>query len=121
MSSCSASLRLSVEDGGPGSPGDDVKGQVETLVGPEDPETRTRKKSPGVAHAQTDGPKQETPYAQLIYRAFLSTPRRAMTLQEIYQWFRENTDKGKDDSKGWQNSIRHNLSMNQVCSSQPRP
>jgi hypothetical protein len=119
VSPCSTSLRLSVEDGGPGSPGDDATSQAETLVGAEDPAVRSRKKSPGTAHAQTDGPKHETPYAQLIYRAFLSTPRRAMTLQEIYQWFRENTDKGKDDSKGWQNSIRHNLSMNQVCPSQP--
>lgn len=59
--------------------------------------------------------KTEEPYAQLIYRAFMSTePRYAMTLQDIYQWFREHTDKGKSDSKGWQNSIRHNLSMNQV-------
>lgn len=57
-----------------------------------------------------DGPS----YAKLIYRAFLSTPRHAMTLQEIYQWFRDNTDKGKSESKGWQNSVRHNLSMNRV-------
>lgn len=57
----------------------------------------------------------EEPYAQLIYRAFMSTkPKYAMTLQDIYQWFRENTDKAKRDGKGWQNSIRHNLSMNQV-------
>lgn len=58
--------------------------------------------------------KAELPYAQLIYKAFMSTPNRAMTLQDIYQWFRENTEKGKSDTKGWQNSIRHNLSMNHV-------
>jgi hypothetical protein len=60
--------------------------------------------------------KDEEPYAQLIYRAFMSTPRRALTLQQIYAWFRENTDKDKhkDGGKGWQNSIRHNLSMNGV-------
>jgi hypothetical protein len=56
----------------------------------------------------------DEPYAKLIHRAFLSTPRRAMTLQQIYQWFRENTDKGKTEGRGWQNSIRHNLSMNMV-------
>jgi len=57
----------------------------------------------------------DLPYAQLIYKALMGTaPRYAMTLQEIYQWFRENTEKGKSDSKGWQNSIRHNLSMNRV-------
>jgi Forkhead domain len=60
--------------------------------------------------------KAEEPYAQLIYRAFMSQPRHAMTLQEIYQWFRENTDKANSESKGWQNSIRHNLSMNAVSS-----
>lgn len=58
--------------------------------------------------------KGEEPYAQLIYRAFMSRPDYSMTLQEIYQWFRENTDKAKSESKGWQNSIRHNLSMNLV-------
>lgn len=57
----------------------------------------------------------ETPYAQLIYQAFMSSPRRALKLQEIYQWFLENTDKGQPgQGKGWQNSIRHNLSMNGV-------
>ncbi|KKF96480.1 Forkhead box protein K2 [Ceratocystis platani] len=60
-----------------------------------------------------DGPeKVEEPYAQLIYRAFMSVADHALTLQEIYQWFRENTDKPRSGGKGWQNSIRHNLSMN---------
>ncbi|KXX80654.1 Forkhead box protein J3 [Madurella mycetomatis] len=65
--------------------------------------------------------KNEEPYAQLIYRALMSNPRYAMTLQEIYQWFRENTDKDKNDSsKGWMNSIRHNLSMNQAFTKRDR-
>jgi hypothetical protein len=69
----------------------------------------------------------ETPYAQLIYQAFMSSPRRAMTLQEIYRWFLENTDKGKKSNlgggtgKGWQNSIRHNLSMNGVRTTSTSP
>lgn len=58
--------------------------------------------------------KVEEPYAQLIYRAFMGRERHAMTLQEIYQWFRDNTDKTNTENKGWQNSIRHNLSMNKV-------
>ncbi|KAI0547101.1 hypothetical protein F4679DRAFT_586835 [Xylaria curta] len=57
-------------------------------------------------------PKPEEPYAKLIQRALLSVDNHKMPLQEIYQWFRENTEKGKNGSKGWQNSIRHNLSMN---------
>ncbi|KAL6919594.1 hypothetical protein FSST1_003620 [Fusarium sambucinum] len=68
--------------------------------------------------------KTEEPYAKLLYRALMSAPDHAMTLQEIYQWFRENTDKDikKDravrrpgkNAEGWQNSIRHNLSMNKA-------
>lgn len=64
---------------------------------------------------EAPGSKVDEPYAQLIYRAFMSRPNKSMTLQEIYQWFREHTDKAKAEGKGWQNSIRHNLSMNGVC------
>lgn len=56
----------------------------------------------------------DEPYAKLIYRALMSAPNHSMVLQEIYQWFRDNTTKGSSDSKGWMNSIRHNLSMNAV-------
>jgi hypothetical protein len=56
----------------------------------------------------------DEPYAKLIYRALMSAPNHSMVLQEIYQWFRENTAKGSSDTKGWMNSIRHNLSMNAV-------
>ena len=64
-----------------------------------------------------EGSQTDIPYAQLIFRAFMSRENHAMTLQEIYEWFRQNTDKARGDTKGWMNSIRHNLSMNQV----PRP
>jgi hypothetical protein len=59
-------------------------------------------------------PTADEPYAKLIYRALMSKPNHSMVLQEIYQWFRENTVKGSSDTKGWMNSIRHNLSMNAV-------
>ncbi|KAL4925582.1 forkhead box transcription factor [Aspergillus undulatus] len=55
----------------------------------------------------------DPPYSQLIYEALLAAPGKRLPLQGIYQWFEENTAKGRDrGSKGWQNSIRHNLSMN---------
>lgn len=57
----------------------------------------------------------EEPYARLIWRALMSAPGNRMVLREIYEWFEKNTNKAKNsDSKGWQNSIRHNLSMNAV-------
>ena len=67
--------------------------------------------------AEADEHGAEEPYAKLIYRALMSAPDHSMVLQEIYQWFRENTTKGSSDTKGWMNSIRHNLSMNAVSSS----
>ncbi|KAK0104433.1 hypothetical protein ONS95_004724 [Cadophora gregata] len=61
---------------------------------------------------EVDDHNAEEPYAKLIYRALMSRPNHSMVLQEIYQWFRENTQKGSAVTKGWMNSIRHNLSMN---------
>lgn len=55
------------------------------------------------------------PYSRLIWEALMSTEDKMLPLQGIYQWFEQNTDKGKNEElKGWQNSIRHNLSMNAV-------
>jgi len=66
---------------------------------------------------ETDGDASisSEPYAQLIYKALMNAPEHKMVLKEIYEWFEKNTDKAKNNSsKGWQNSIRHNLSMNGV-------
>lgn len=58
---------------------------------------------------------KEQPYAQLIYRALKEAPGHTMILRDIYDWFKKNTEKAADkETKGWQNSIRHNLSMNGV-------
>ena len=68
----------------------------------------------------SDGGLSSEPYAQLIYRALKSVPSHRMVLKEIYEWFEKNTDKAKNNSsKGWQNSIRHNLSMNGVSHRHP--
>ncbi|CAO2649860.1 Nn.00g011520.m01.CDS01 [Neocucurbitaria sp. VM-36] len=56
---------------------------------------------------------KEQPYAQLIYKALLGAPDHTMILRDIYDWFKKYTDKASvSETKGWQNSIRHNLSMN---------
>ncbi|KAF3904502.1 hypothetical protein AA313_de0207939 [Arthrobotrys entomopaga] len=62
------------------------------------------------------------PYAELIYEALKSAPGHQMHLQDIYQWFRDNYAKFRNDpSKGWMNSIRHNLSMNGAFVKVERP
>lgn len=48
----------------------------------------------------------------------MSKTSRSMTVQEIYQWFRKNTNKGSSkENTGWMGSIRWNLSMNEVSGS----
>jgi len=61
-----------------------------------------------------DGDKSE-PYAKSLFRCLRQAPNHTMILRDIYDWFRGNTDKGTDPhERGWQNSIRHNLSMNKA-------
>lgn len=52
------------------------------------------------------------PYSKQLRRALLSFAGYEATVQQIYCWFRENTT--RHENGGWQNSIRHNLSMNPV-------
>ena len=66
-------------------------------------------------HEDRNAIDKEQPYAQLIYRALLDAPNHTMVLRDIYDWFLRYTDKAAhSETKGWQNSIRHNLSMNGV-------
>ncbi|KKZ61045.1 hypothetical protein EMCG_00623 [[Emmonsia] crescens] len=66
-----------------------------------------------LSDGETDDEKSDEPYSKLIWRALQSVPDNKMALKEIYEWFEKNTIKARNsNSKGWQNSIRHNLSMN---------
>lgn len=62
----------------------------------------------------SDQDSADPPYSRLIWEALRSADGNQMPLRVIYKWFEKNTSKGKDKNKGWQNSIRHNLSMNAV-------
>ncbi|PTU25088.1 hypothetical protein P175DRAFT_0554338 [Aspergillus ochraceoroseus IBT 24754] len=71
------------------------------------------REDPGPNLDEADDANADPPYSQLIYEALRTAPGKKLPLQGIYGWFEKNTAKGKDgNSKGWQNSIRHNLSMN---------
>ena len=62
-----------------------------------------------------EGPMNDESYAQLLFRALSTAPTHRMALQDIYSWFLRHTTKHQDsNTTGWQNSIRHNLSMNAV-------
>lgn len=76
--------------------------------------TRSHVQPPKKPSAE-DVENHDKPYAYLLYEALRSAKDHKMSLQEIYRWFEENTNKANDpQSKGWQSSIRHNLSMNEV-------
>ncbi|KAI9358515.1 fork head domain-containing protein, partial [Pilaira anomala] len=50
-------------------------------------------------------------YATLIAHAILSSKRRKLTLYEIYEWISEYYPCYSMSDRRWQNSIRHNLSL----------
>ncbi|KRZ17124.1 Forkhead box protein K1 [Trichinella zimbabwensis] len=59
-------------------------------------------------------------YAQLIVQAIASTSERQMTLSGIYAYIIKNYPYYRTCDKSWQNSIRHNLSLNRYFIKIPR-
>lgn len=61
-------------------------------------------------------------YAHLIGMAILRAPNRRLTLAQIYKWISDTFAFYRNSSEtGWQNSIRHNLSLSKSFSKQERP
>ncbi|RKP37606.1 hypothetical protein BJ085DRAFT_17790, partial [Dimargaris cristalligena] len=74
------------------------------------------KSPPPLGSASAATGKLEKPretYSTLIARAILASPGRMARLSTIYRWISDHYPYFQTkESQGWQNSVRHNLSLN---------
>ncbi|CAG8766999.1 569_t:CDS:2, partial [Acaulospora morrowiae] len=66
---------------------------------------------PSKVAVSTDHKKPSYTYSSLIGQALLASPNKKLPLNEIYLWISRTYPFYSMTKKGWQNSIRHNLTL----------